>query len=212
MSKSKSSSHWLKAHHSDEYVLRAKREGYRSRAVYKLKELDEKYNILRPGMCVLDLGAAPGGWSQYSASRVGAKGCVIASDVLPMDSIAGVEFIQGDFTEDYVLVRILEQLQEQLGRAKVDLVLSDMAPNMSGVDVVDIPRAMALTELAEQLAKDVLKSGGSFLCKLFQGPGTDQWLRNLRRQFSKVVISKPKASRPRSREVYVMATGFTRHD
>lgn len=203
MARSKSSSRWLREHHDDEYVLLAKREGYRSRAVYKLSELDEKYRLFRAGMAVVDLGAAPGGWSQYAAQRVGDRGRVIASDILAMDSIAGVEFIQGDFREQDVLTNILASLG-----GSADLVISDMAPNMSGVDIVDIPKAMYLVELAHEFARQVLKPGGGFVSKFFQGEGADVWLRALRADFAKVTIKKPKASRPRSREMYVMASGF----
>lgn len=210
MARSKSSSRWLREHHDDEYVLRAQREGYRSRAVYKLQELDDKYQIFRKGMCVVDLGAAPGGWSQYAASKTGDKGVVIASDILPMDAIAGVEFIQGDFREEAVLQEILSSLAEAKKADGADLVLSDMAPNMSGVEAVDIPRSMYLVELAHELAREVLRPGGQFICKLFQGEGSDAWLQALRQDFAKVVVRKPKASRPRSREVYVLATGFKR--
>jgi 23S rRNA (uridine2552-2'-O)-methyltransferase len=204
MARSKSSARWLREHSDDEYVRRAQTEGYRSRAVYKLQELDEKYHLFRHGMQVVDLGSAPGGWSQYAALKVGHKGRVIASDILHMDSIAGVEFIQGDFRED----EVLQQLLDLLGESGADLVLSDMAPNMSGINAVDIPRAMYLVELAHQLATDVLRKNGSFVSKMFQGEGSDEWLRALRQDFAKVVVRKPAASRPRSREVYVLATGF----
>ncbi len=204
MARSKSSARWLREHNEDEFVRRAQVEGYRSRAVYKLQELDDKYKLLRPGMQVLDLGAAPGGWSQYAALKVGDKGRVIASDILPMDSIAGVEFVEGDFRDD----EVLQQLLNLLGGSRADLVLSDMAPNMSGVDAVDIPRAMYLVELAHQMAGDVLRKNGVFLSKMFQGQGSDSWLASLRQDFSKVIVRKPAASRARSREVYVLATGF----
>lgn len=204
MARSKSSAAWLREHNDDEYVRRAQSEGYRSRAVYKLQELDEKYRLFRGGMKVVDLGSAPGGWSQYAALKVGHKGRVIASDILPMDSIAGVEFVQGDFREEPVLRQVLDLLQGQ----GADLVISDMAPNMSGVDAVDVPRSMYLVELAQQMAVDVLANKGVFLSKMFQGQGSDEWLKALRQYFSKVVVRKPAASRPRSREVYVLATGF----
>lgn len=203
MARSKSSSRWLREHHDDEYVRLARREGYRSRAVYKLIELDEKYGLFRAGMTIVDLGSAPGGWSQYAALRVGERGCVVASDILPMDALPGVEFIQGDFREQGVLERILGSVG-----AGVDLVISDIAPNMSGIDVVDIPRAMYLAELVSDFASRTLKPGGGLVCKLFQGEGSDIWLRNLRKDFNKVWVKKPKASRPRSREVYVFASGF----
>lgn len=203
MARSKSSSRWLREHHDDEYVLQARREGYRSRAVYKLIELDEKYALFRPGITVVDLGSAPGGWSQYAALQVGERGCVIASDILSMDTIAGVEFMQGDFREQEVFERILSRVDNG-----VDLVISDIAPNMGGIEAVDIPRAMYLVELVADFAKHTLKPGGGLVCKLFQGEGSDAWLRNLRQDFGKVRVRKPKASRSRSREVYVYASGF----
>lgn len=212
MARSKSSARWLREHHDDEYVLRARREGFRSRAVYKLSELDDKYGIFRPGMRVVDLGAAPGAWSQYAAMRVGDKGRVVACDLLAMDPItlgdggpaAGFTFIQGDFREDAVLEAVLRAL----GGEGADLVLSDMAPNMSGVDAVDIPGALYLVELAHQLAGEVLRPQGAMVCKLLQGEGSDEWLRQMRADFARVAVKKPKASRPRSREVYVYAAGF----
>lgn len=203
MPRSKSSSRWLREHHDDEYVLLARREGYRSRAVYKLIELDEKYGLFRPGMTVVDLGSAPGGWSQYAALRTGERGRVIASDILSMDSLPGVAFIQGDFREQAVLDRILECADDG-----VDLVISDIAPNMSGIDAVDIPRAMYLAELVHDFAVRTLKPGGGLVCKLFQGEGSDTWLKNVRADFGRVLVKKPKASRSRSREVYVYASGF----
>lgn len=201
MARSKSSGRWLREHFDDEYVKRSQRDGYRSRAVYKLIEIDEKDHLLKPGMTVVDLGAAPGGWSQYAAHKVGDKGRVIALDILPVDAFPGVEFIQGDFREDAVL----EQLMQTLGDRQVDLVISDMAPNMSGQDAVDQPRAMYLAELAKALCDEVLRPGGDFLTKLFQGEGFDAYLAELKRDFGKVIIRKPKASRPRSREVYALA-------
>lgn len=204
MARSKSSARWLREHHTDQFVQRAQVEGYRSRAVYKLQELDEKYRLIRNGMHVIDLGAAPGGWSQYAALKVGSAGRVIASDMLPMDAIAGVDFVQGDFREDGVLAQILELQNNRFA----DLVLSDMAPNISGVDAVDIPRAMYLTELAFQMAQEVLVESGTFLSKLFQGQGSDELLKAVRSQFDRVVVRKPAASRARSREVYMLATGF----
>ncbi|MBA3580897.1 MAG: 23S rRNA (uridine(2552)-2'-O)-methyltransferase RlmE [Gammaproteobacteria bacterium] len=204
MAKSKSSQRWMKEHFDDEYVLRAQREGYRSRAVYKLMELDEKYRLLKPGHSVVDLGAAPGGWSQYAAQRVGEPGKVLATDILPMNGLAGVQFVLGDFREAEVLDTILRAL----GGNKADAVLSDMAPNMSGTDAVDIPRAMYLVELAHDTACRVLRPGGLFLSKMFQGEGSEQFLVDLRQHFTAVNVRKPRASRPRSREVYVLATGF----
>lgn len=204
LARSKSSARWLREHHDDPYVLRARREGYRSRAVYKLEELDKKHGILQPGMRVVDLGAAPGGWSQYAALKTGPGGTVIACDVLPMDPVPGVTFVQGDFREDAVLEAVLRAL----GDRPADLVLSDMAPNISGVDAADIPRAMYLAELAHQFAVEVLRPGGALVCKLFQGEGSDAWLRELRQDFARVAVKKPRASRPRSREVYAWAGGF----
>lgn len=204
MGRSKSSQKWLQEHFSDEYVQRAKREGYRGRAVYKLLELDERYHILKPGMTVLDLGAAPGSWSEVAVKKLGRKGKMIASDILPMDEIEGVIFIQGDFHEDEVLNKIIAEL----GGRKADLVLSDMAPNMSGVDAIDLPRAMYLAELALDLAIRTLRKDGSLLVKLFHGDGFDDYVRSLKNDFPRVVVRKPKASRPRSREVYALASGY----
>lgn len=196
-----SSKAWLKEHREDPYVQRAQKEGYRSRACYKLLELQDKDRLFRPGMTVLDLGAAPGGWSQVAADLVGHKGRVVASDILPMDALAGVDFIQGDFTEEAVFAQILAALDGQ----PVDLVLSDMAPNMSGVNAVDQPRSMYLVELALDMAQRVLAPGGAFVTKVFQGEGFDDWFRDVRGSFARVVTRKPAASRPRSREVYVVA-------
>lgn len=203
MSRSKSSSRWLREHFDDVYVKRAQAEGLRSRAVFKLEELIERDRLLKPGMRVVDLGAAPGGWSQLVRQRLGEKGTVIALDILPMQGIAGVDFIQGDFREEDVL----HELERRLGGEPVDLVLSDMAPNMSGVALADQIRAMDLAELALDFSRHWLKPGGAFLIKLFQGAGFDDYLRNLRAQFARVTMRKPKASRARSREVYALATG-----
>lgn len=202
MARSKSSSRWLKEHFDDEYVLRAQREGWRSRAVYKLEELDRKYRLLKPGMTVVDLGAAPGGWSQYAAKILGAKGQIFALDILPMEPLPGVAFIEGDFRD----AAILAQLKERLGARPVDLVMSDMAPNISGMGAVDQPRVMYLVELAVDFAREMLKPGGTFVCKLFQGEGFDALVQSLRQDFSKIAVRKPKASRPRSREVYLVAS------
>ncbi|MGF1546478.1 MAG: 23S rRNA (uridine(2552)-2'-O)-methyltransferase RlmE [Thiotrichales bacterium] len=202
MARSKSSRRWLDEHFSDEFVRRAQTEGYRSRAVFKLLELDERYRLLKPGMMIVDLGAAPGGWSQVVARKLGRNARVIASDILPMEPIEGVEFVQGDFCEDTALDRIAALLAER----RADLVLSDMAPNMSGAEAVDIPRAMYLAELAADMALKVLRPGGGFLVKLFQGEGFDDYLRLLRQNFEGVILRKPKASRPRSREIYALAT------
>jgi len=205
MAKKRSSSKaWLKEHRDDPYVQQAQREGYRSRACYKLLELQQKDRFIRPGMTVLDLGSAPGGWSQVAVELVGHNGRVVASDILPMDSLAGVEFIEGDFTEEAVFERILECL----GDHPVDVVISDMAPNMSGMTAVDQPRAMYLVELALDLARRVLSPGGVFVAKVFQGEGFDELFRETRDSFDRVLTRKPKASRPRSREVYLVATGF----
>ena len=204
MARSKSSQRWLGEHFSDEYVKKAQHEGYRSRAVYKIKEIQEKDRILQPCMKVVDLGAAPGGWSQYATEIIGRKGRVVASDILPLDPLPFVEFVQGDFREDAVLAEILSLL----GDEKADLVISDMAPNMSGVDAVDQPRAIHLCELALDMARQVLKPGGTFLVKLFQGDGSEAYMREVRACFKTVKVRKPSASRPRSREVYVLAQGF----
>ncbi len=205
MAKKKSSSKaWLKEHHDDLYVQQAKRDGYRSRACYKLLELQDKDHLMKPGMTVVDLGSAPGGWSQVSADLVGHKGRVVASDILHMDNLADVEFIQGDFTEDAVFERILQAIDGE----SVDLVVSDMAPNMSGVAAVDQPGSMYLVELALDMARRVLSPGGSFVTKVFQGEGFDELFRDTRDSFDKVLTRKPKASRPRSREVYLVASGF----
>lgn len=202
-SRSKSSARWLKEHFSDPYVKRAQAEGWRSRAVFKLEELLQRDAILKPGMVVVDLGAAPGGWSQMVREKLGDKGRVVALDILPMQGIAGVDFIEGDFREESVL----KQLETLLDGAPVDLVLSDMAPNMSGVTVADQARAMYLAELARDFAAVHLKPGGAFLIKLFQGRDYDAYLKSLRQGYERVSIRKPKASRARSPEVYALATG-----
>jgi len=211
MARSKSSARWLKEHFDDPYVRRAQAEGMRSRAAFKLDELLEKDQLLKSGMVVVDLGAAPGGWSQLLRERMGAhpdrQGRIVALDILPMQGIGGVEFIQGDFREDAVL----EALQATLGGQRADLVLSDMAPNISGIGVVDQARAMHLAELALDFARNWLKPEGSFLVKLFQGTGFDDYLRGLRADFGRVTLRKPKASRARSREVYALATGPRAH-
>lgn len=203
MARSKSSKRWLDEHFDDQYVKRAHDEGLRSRAAFKLTELDDKYNLIRPGMLVVDLGAAPGGWSEVAVPRVGAAGRVFALDILPMEPIEGVEFIEGDFTE----AEPLEALQDALAGRQADLVLSDMAPNMSGVAVSDQARAIYLAELALEFALTHLKPGGDMLVKVFQGEGFDAFVRQCREAFSKALIKKPDASRPRSREVYLLARG-----
>ncbi len=204
MKRSKSSQNWLKRHFDDPYVKQAQKAGYRSRAVFKLLEIQEKKRVIRPGQVVVDLGAAPGGWSQVAVPMVGRKGAVIAMDILPMEPIEGVEFIQGDFTEQDVHDRLLATIN---GRG-VDLVMSDMAPNITGLKAVDQPRAMYLAELALDFAREVLKPGGDFLVKVFQGEGFDEFLKEVRASFQKVVIRKPQASRSRSREVYLLAQGL----
>ncbi|WP_456417768.1 23S rRNA (uridine(2552)-2'-O)-methyltransferase RlmE [Thiolapillus sp.] len=204
MARSKSSHQWMQRHANDEYVQRARRDGYRSRASYKLIELQEKDKILKPGQVVVDLGAAPGGWSQVAAGILGDQGKVLAMDILEMDAVHGVDFLQGDFREQAVLEALIGLLE---GR-EVDVVLSDMAPNTSGVRAVDQPRSMYLCELALDFARNTLKSGGSFVTKIFQGEGFDDYIRDARNSFTRVVTRKPKSSRPKSREVYMVATGY----
>lgn len=204
MTRSKSSARWLREHFTDEYVRRAQEEGYRSRAVYKLLEVHEKDRLLRPGMTVVDLGAAPGGWSQLTTRLVGRQGTIIALDVLPMEPLPGVEFIQGDFREAAVLDRLLDVLS---GRP-VDLVISDMAPNTSGIKAVDQPRGMYLAELALDFARQCLRPGGDLLAKVFQGEGFDAFLQDLRAAFATVAPRKPKASRARSPEQYLLARNY----
>ncbi|WP_087499443.1 23S rRNA (uridine(2552)-2'-O)-methyltransferase RlmE [Pseudomonas sp. SID14000] len=202
--RSKSSANWLREHFNDPFVKQAQKDGYRSRASYKLLEIQEKDRLIRPGMSVIDLGAAPGGWSQVTSRLIGGQGRLIASDILEMDSIPDVTFIQGDFTDDEVLQRILDAV----GDSHVDLVISDMAPNMSGTPAVDMPRAMFLCELALDLATRVLKPGGDFLIKIFQGEGFDVYLKDVRSKFDKVQMRKPSSSRDRSREQYLLGRGF----
>ncbi|MCX7082314.1 MAG: 23S rRNA (uridine(2552)-2'-O)-methyltransferase RlmE [Methylococcales bacterium] len=204
MARSKSSSRWMQEHFEDEYVKMAQIQGYRSRAVFKLKEIQEKDNLIKPGMNIIDLGAAPGGWSQLARELMGKKDKLIALDILPMESIDGVDFIQGDFREEDVLNRLYEILDQ----APVSLVMSDMAPNMSGNKAVDQPRAVYLAELALDTAKAVLSKNGSFLVKLFHGEGFETYYQDVQSHFTKVIIRKPKASRPRSNEVYILAKGF----
>ena len=204
MARSKTSLGWLKRHVNDPYVKQAQKDGYRSRASYKLLEIQEKYKLIRPGMSVVDLGAAPGGWSQVTSRLIGGQGRLIASDILEMDSIPDVTFIQGDFTEDAVLAEILEAV----GNSQVDLVISDMAPNMSGTPEVDMPKAMFLCELALDLAERILKPGGNFVIKIFQGEGFDVYLKDARRKFDKIQMIKPDSSRGSSREQYMLAWGY----
>jgi len=203
MGRSRSSRDWLRSHFDDEYVKRAQREGYRSRAVYKLDEIQHRDRILKPGSTIVDLGAAPGGWSQYVTRLLAGKARLVALDILPMETLPGVEFIQGDFRD----AAVLDRLREILGRTPVNLVMSDMAPNISGMEAVDIPRSMYLVELAVDFADEALGEGGSLLVKAFQGEGFDAVLRGLRGKYDKVLIRKPKASRSRSREVYLVARG-----
>lgn len=204
MARSKSSTRWLKEHFDDEFVKLSQKEGYRSRAVYKLKEIQEKDRLIRPGMKVVDLGAAPGGWSQYAAEIIGNNGRVIASDILPIDPLPFVESIQGDFTEQ----SILDEIMLLMGNDKADVVISDMAPNLSGNDAIDQPGSVYLCELALDMARQILAPNGSMVVKLFQGEGSDQYIQDVKRSFKQVKIRKPKASRPRSREVYVVALQY----
>ena len=199
-----SSARWLREHETDVYVQQARQQGYRSRAVFKLKEIHEKDRVLRPGQIVVDLGAAPGGWSQFARPLLGAKGRLIALDILPMEPVADVEFICGDFREQAVL----QQLQQSVGSAAIDLVLSDMAPNISGIDTADAASSVYLCELALEFALAHLKPKGAFLTKVFQGDGFDGYIKAVRQAFETVTIRKPKASRPRSREVYLLARNF----
>jgi 23S rRNA (uridine2552-2'-O)-methyltransferase len=204
MSRSKSSKRWLQEHHQDAYVLKAREQGYRSRAVYKLAEIQQKDRILKPGQFVLDLGAAPGGWSEYAEQIVGDQGKVIALDLLPVEPIAGVKFIQGDFTEQETLDRLLNLIDDR----RIDLVLSDMAPNLSGMDSVDQPRSIYLSELALDLTRQFLKADGVFVVKLFQGEGFEELISLLRLSFKGVRFRKPDASRSRSSEIYAVCSGL----
>lgn len=203
MKRTKTSKAWMTEHVSDPYVQQAKKLGYRSRAAFKLLEIDAKDHLLKPGMVVVDLGAAPGGWAQVAAKKVGPTGRVIAVDLLDMAPLAGVEFIRGDFTEDAVLA----ELEGRLGGAAIDLVISDMAPNISGIGLSDQARSMHLAELAMDFAAQRLKPGGCFLVKLFQGSGFEEFVRDARRRFKQVLVRKPDASRSRSKEVYLLAKG-----
>ena len=213
MAKSKSSKGWLKEHFDDEYVRRAQQDGYRSRAIYKLIEIDKKDQLIKSGMTVVDLGAAPGGWSEYCVKKLGKKGAIIALDILPMEPIKGVTIIEGDFREKSVFDELMAVMASDVitsanKSGKADLVISDMAPNISGMGSVDMPRAYYLCELALDLARQALKPGGGLLVKLFQGEGFEEYSKELKASFSKVIMRKPKASRPRSREIYALATGF----
>jgi 23S rRNA (uridine2552-2'-O)-methyltransferase len=204
MARSKSSHRWMQEHVNDPYVKQAQREGYRSRSSYKLIELNEKDRLIRPGMLVMDLGSAPGGWSQVASRLLGGKGRVLATDILPMDPVKNVDFIQGDFTDEAVFNQILDALNG----AQPDLILSDMAPNISGIESADQGKSIYLVELALDLVRRVLKPKGHFVVKVFQGSGSDAYLKDVRSSFEKVSIRKPAASRPRSREIYVVAKGF----
>ncbi|MCG7938345.1 MAG: 23S rRNA (uridine(2552)-2'-O)-methyltransferase RlmE [Candidatus Thiodiazotropha lotti] len=204
MKRSKSSRKWLDRHFNDTYVKQAQKAGYRSRAAFKLLEIQEKDRLIKPGMKVVDLGAAPGGWSQIVRDLVGEKGQVFALDILPMDPIAGVEFIQGDFRE----TEPLESLRNLLDGAAIDLVISDMAPNVTGMASVDQPRSIYLCELALDFARETLKPGGGFVVKVFQGEGFDDYLREVRSSFTRVVSRKPDSSRAKSREIYLVAGNF----
>lgn len=204
MARTKSSARWLKEHFTDIYVKQAQEAGYRSRAVYKLLEIDERDRILRPGMTVVDLGAAPGGWSQVAGKVTGSKGRIIALDILTMEPLPGVSFIQGDFTEQPALDALLEAMHGK----RAGLVMSDMAPNISGLRSVDQPRAMYLAELALEFARKVLAPGGDLLMKVFQGEGSDALRKDLLRSFKQVLVRKPASSRARSREVYLLARNY----
>ena len=204
MPRSKSSSTWLQRHVSDPFVKKAQLEGYRSRSAYKLVELNEKDRLIRPGMRIMDLGSAPGGWSQVAGKLVGAKGRVLATDILHMDPIKNVDFIQGDFTDEAVVAQLLEWL----GGGKFDLIVSDIAPNITGIDSADQASSMYFLELALDTVRQTLKPGATFVAKMFQGSGSDQYVKELRTSFEKVIIRKPDASRKESREVYIVAKGF----
>jgi len=204
MARSKSSHRWLQEHVNDPYVKQAQKDGYRSRSSYKLIELNDKDRLIRPGMLIMDLGSAPGGWSQVAGKLVGEKGRVLATDILPMEPVKNVDFIQGDFTDEAVFNRILEALNG----AKPDLIISDIAPNITGIDSADQGTSIYLVELALDMVRRVLKPKGNFVVKVFQGSGSDAYLKDVRTSFEKVSVRKPAASRSRSREVYVVARGF----
>ena len=203
MKRAKTSKAWMKEHVNDFFVKQAKKEGYRSRAAYKLIEIAERDRLLAPGMIVVDLGAAPGGWSQVAAEKLGGRGKVIALDLLEMAPLPGVTFIQGDFREPLVLA----ELKKNLGNRAPDLVISDMSPNISGISVVDKARGMHLAELALEFSADQLNSGGNFLVKVFQGAGFEEFLRTMRASFTRVITRKPEASRGRSSEIYLLGLG-----
>lgn len=204
MARTKTSNKWLTEHFNDEFVKRAQKEGYRSRAVYKLMEMDDKDQLLKPGMSVVDLGAAPGSWSELLSKRLGASGRIFALDILPMDALGDVTFIEGDFTDQAVYDSLIKELNGKW----VDLVISDMSPNISGMKAVDQPKMMYLAELALEFATNVLKPGGTFLTKVFTGEGIDEYKKELRQHFAKIIVRKPKASRARSSEIYLLAKQF----
>jgi len=204
MPRTKSSASWLSRHLSDPFVKQAQKDGYRSRSAYKLIELNEKDKLIRPGMRIMDLGSAPGGWSQVAGRLAGAKGRVLATDILPMDELKNVDFIQGDFTDEAIVQRVLDWL----AGAKFDLIISDIAPNISGIESADQGRSIYFLELALDTVCKTLKPGATFVAKMFQGSGSDEYLKELRKHFAKVSIRKPEASRKESREVYLVAKGF----
>ena len=204
MARTKSSAEWLQRHVNDPYVKQAQKDGYRSRSAYKLIQLNDKDRFLHPNTLVVDLGSAPGGWCQVAGRIVGKKGRVVATDILPMDALPNVEFIQGDFTDEAVLAQVLAAL----GGAKPDVILSDLAPNISGIDSADQAGSMYLVELALDMVQQTLKAGGTFVTKVFQGSGTDEYLKQVRKSFGKVSVRKPEASRSQSREVYYVAREF----
>jgi 23S rRNA (uridine2552-2'-O)-methyltransferase len=204
MPRTKSSSEWLRRHVNDPFVKQAQLDGYRSRSAYKLIELNEKDRLIKPGMRIMDLGSAPGGWSQVAGKLVGKKGRVLATDILPMDPVPNVDFIQGDFTDE----AIVEKLLAWLGDGRFDLIISDIAPNLSGIDSADQAGSMYFLELALDIVRKTLKPGANFTAKMFQGSGSDEYVKELRKSFEKVLIRKPAASRAQSREVYIVAKGF----
>jgi len=204
MARSRTSSQWLTEHFSDQYVLQAKKFGYRSRAAFKLEEIQKKDRLIKPHMQIVDLGAAPGGWCQIVRQHLGKKGKIIALDILEMDSLANVDFIQGDFRDE----KVFEELMNKVDKQSIDLVLSDMAPNISGVKVSDHAKGMYLVELAIDFADQVLKPDGNLLVKVFQGKGFDEILKTMKQKYHKVISRKPQASRPRSSEIYLLAKGF----
>ena len=201
----RSAGSWRERQERDPFVQQARKEGWRSRAVYKLEQIDQKERFLKPGMVCVDLGSAPGSWSQYVTEKLKGKARIVAVDLLPMDVLPDVEFVEGDFRDD----QIFEQLLQSVGEGGADLVMSDMSPNITGTKVVDQPRSMYLVELALDMARRVLKPGGNFVCKVFQGEGFDQFVRDARNSFERVRVIKPKASRAGSREVYLVARNFS---